>query len=88
MCNRQAHFIRKMHKHGYGGYTFKNFHKKLDRWEKDPPANVEELDDKYVLYVYAPGFEKSDFKVSIKDETLVIHAKQDREEDNEGRWRR
>ena len=87
MCNRQSYFMRKMHRHGHAD-AFRNFRWKLDQWEKDPPVNVEEFDDKYVLYLSAPGFERDDFKVNIKDETLVIHAKRNKKEEAEGQWRR
>ena len=51
-----------------------------------PPANVREMDDKYELYLFAPGYEKSDFIIALIDERLSISVKEKTEE--EGNWRR
>lgn len=41
-----------------------------------PPVNVEELDDRYELLLYAPGLNKDDFQVLVKDDVLVIKAEE------------
>ena len=41
-----------------------------NRWH--PSVNVEELDDRYELFLFAPGFQKSDFSVGVKDNVLII----------------
>ncbi len=51
-----------------------------------PPANVLELDDKYELYLSAPGYEKSDFVIAILDQRLSITVKEKKEED--ANWKR
>lgn len=42
-------------------------------WEY-PPANVQEYDDRYELFLFAPGLSKADFQVSVVDQTLIISA--------------
>lgn len=37
-----------------------------------PPVNVEELDDRYEILLYAAGYAKSDFQVNLNDDTLTI----------------
>ena len=51
-----------------------------------PPANVRELDDKYELNLYAPGYEKEDFIIALIDDRLSISVKEKPSE--EGEWRR
>lgn len=51
-----------------------------------PPANVRELDDKYELYLFAPGYEKSDFIIALIDNRLSISVKEKEEVDQN--WRR
>jgi len=36
------------------------------------PVNVREADDRYELFVYAPGLNKEDFKISLTDDVLLI----------------
>lgn len=55
----------KKHRHRWGGWGNWNY----------PPVNVEELDDRYELLLYAPGLKKEDFRVMVKDDLLVIKAK-------------
>ena len=51
-----------------------------------PPANVRELDDKYELYLFAPGYEKSDFIIAIVDDRLSISVKE--KDQLDGNWKR
>jgi len=51
-----------------------------------PPANVKEADDKYELYLFAPGFEKGDFTISVTDQTLSISVERKTEETES--WKR
>lgn len=90
MCNRQANFIDKMHRfQTFSDHPLHNFHKASSRGHHSTAAvNVEEFDDKYVLHVSAPGFDKSDFLVDIRDETLAIKATKKSQSEMERRWRR
>lgn len=51
-----------------------------------PPANVKELDDRYELYLYAPGYEKSDFIIALIDDRLSISVKEKDQPDES--WKR
>jgi HSP20 family protein len=54
-----------------------------------PPVNVREEDDKYELYVYAPGLSKESFQIAVADGVLIIKTdpKQEPEKIN-AYWRR
>lgn len=46
-----------------------------------PPANVVEMDDKYELQIFAPGFEKADFIIALTDQNLTVSVEQKEEAD-------
>ena len=59
------------------------------RYSNIPPVNVKETDTNYQILVYAAGYQKADFQVSIEDESLVISvAKGAGEHLNDTDWRR
>ena len=39
-----------------------------------PAVNIQEYDDKYELFLSAPGLSKEEIKVSLKDNFLIISA--------------
>jgi HSP20 family protein len=43
-------------------------------WKGFVPVNIRENEKSYSIDVVAPGFEKSDFKVSIDDQILTLSA--------------
>jgi HSP20 family protein len=51
-----------------------------------PPVNVRETDNSYELYLFAPGYEKSDFIISLTDKVLNISVEEKHE--TEGNWKR
>lgn len=53
-----------------------------------PPVNVQELDDKYELFVYASGYQKGDFTINVVTDALVISAQAKSEEGTKFDWRR
>lgn len=53
-----------------------------------PKVNVQELDDRYELFVYAAGYSKGDFKVDLSDNTLIISANTTTEKESNYNWRR
>lgn len=80
------HFGNKC-KGGFGDHPFKNAWKEHVRPSfNNPPANVKELDDKYELHLYAPGFEKSDFLIALIDKNLSISV--DNKKDDQSNWKR
>lgn len=90
MCNRQA-----FHHHAKARHHWKKqmWAKKKEQWAKSrgfgrfyPPVNVQELDDQYVLFLYAPELTKSDFKIALVDRLLTISA--DAKPAEDAKWRR
>ncbi len=53
-----------------------------------PKVNVQELDNRYELFVYAAGYAKEDFKVDLIDDTLIIAANSKAEIESNYNWRR
>lgn len=51
-----------------------------------PPVNVRETDNSYELFLYAAGYEKSDFKISVTDQVLTISV--EAKKDSESNWKR
>src|SRR5690606_37313048 len=49
------------------------------------PVNIHESENGYTVELFAPGFEKSDFKVSAEKELLTISATRSEETKNENR---
>lgn len=48
-----------------------------------PAMNVKELEDEFEVEFAAPGFKKSDFEVTLDDQTLYVSAKKEIEEKEE-----
>lgn len=85
MYNKRA-FYRKMNQNrmnNYGNCGAKSgnrgFKSRFPSSFNFPPANVRELDDKYELYLFAPGYEKSDFIIALIDNRLSISVKEKEE---------
>lgn len=88
-------------KHGYcagkGQHPRHHFKKKFKKMmehkmahrggRRFPKVNVQELDDRYELFVYVAGYIKSDFKVDLTDNILIINAKPAKEDAENLNWR-
>ncbi len=92
MCNRIAFQKHWNHPHA-NKFRRHGWNQRKRAWRENfsasftaPPANVRELDDKFELSLFAPGFEKSDFLIALMDQTLSISVK-DKEEEKES-WKR
>ncbi|MCB0521824.1 MAG: Hsp20/alpha crystallin family protein [Lewinellaceae bacterium] len=79
MCYRKSfhpHWGMDKEKFMHGGHFGRHFGGQMARHPRSrgyfPPVNVLEADDKYELYVYAPGLAKSDFNINLKDDVLTI----------------
>src|SRR5260221_6145648 len=48
-----------------------------------PAVNVSETENEYKLIIAAPGLEKKDFKVEMRDDMLTISAEKTKEEKEE-----
>jgi HSP20 family protein len=44
------------------------------QWKSSVPVNIKETDKAYSIEVVAPGFDKSDFKISLEQQLLTISA--------------
>ena len=91
MCNKRAfyqeHHNRANRYRRYGEHPLKKAWKQNFRAMLNyPPANVRELDDSYELSLFAPGFEKSDFNISLDEQTLSISVETKKQTDDN--WKR
>ena len=50
-----------------------------DNLEARPAANIVEFDDRFEVQIAAPGLMKSDFKIEVKDKSLLIKAAKEQE---------
>jgi HSP20 family protein len=48
-----------------------------------PSVNVEENDDAFIIELAAPGFEKENFKIELKNDLLVVEGESNLSEVNE-----
>lgn len=53
-----------------------------------PPVNVEELDDCYEIQLFAAGYVKGDFKISLEGNTMRIAVEKPDNEESEKRYSR
>ncbi|MBK8490396.1 MAG: Hsp20/alpha crystallin family protein [Saprospirales bacterium] len=82
MCYRTAHSHSHHGKHHSGQHAGSHWkHQFASQWGY-PPVNVEERDDHYLVSVYAAGYVKSDFQVSLVDNNLVIAVHKPENESN------
>lgn len=87
MCYRSSHHHKWMHHPKFRHYK-KHHHRGMHgRWQY-PPVNVQEHDDHYQLLVYASGYQKEDFSISIVGEALVIKASGPDQNVEDTNWRR
>jgi len=53
-------------------------------WKSTPAVNIYENNEKFDIEIAAPGLEKEDFKIDLKDEYLVVSSeKKDKKEEKE-----
>jgi HSP20 family protein len=53
-------------------------------WKSTPAVNIYETSDKFEIEIAAPGLEKDDFKIDLKDEYLMVYSeKKDKKEEKE-----
>ena len=94
MC-RRSYYHQKKHHHKHGHWMTGN----MERWAKRrgfssgwfyPPVNIQELDDRYEVFLFAPGLTKEDFEISLKDNIMTISAKEKAHSEAEegGYWKR
>ena len=53
-------------------------------WKSTPAVNIYENNEKFEIEVAAPGLEKEDFKIDLKNDHLVVYSeKKDKKEEKE-----
>jgi HSP20 family protein len=53
-------------------------------WKSTPAVNIFENNEKFEIEVAAPGLEKEDFKIDLKNDNLVVYSeKKDKKEEKE-----
>ena len=58
---------------------FPVLYKNEQTWKGSVPANIKETDKNYSIEIVAPGFEKTDFKISLEQQLLTISAEKKNE---------
>lgn len=53
-------------------------------WKSTPAVNIYENNEKFEIEIAAPGLEKEDFKIDLKNEYLMVYSeKKDKKEEKE-----
>ena len=53
-------------------------------WKSTPAVNIFENNEKFEIEIAAPGLEKEDFKIELKEEYLLVYSeKKDKKEEKE-----
>lgn len=53
-------------------------------WKSTPAVNIYETNEKFEIEIAAPGLEKEDFKIDLKNEYLMVYSeKKDKKEEKE-----
>jgi len=93
MCRQRA-FHKFMTKDRHFRHGIRHQHPGRKFWKEKfearfnaPPVNVQEMDDKYELHIYAAGLEKEDFQISVVDHILTIEVER-KNESEENTWKR
>ena len=68
------------HRGGWGGRHGRSFH--------SVPVNIEELDDRFELRLYAPSLKKENFRITTKDDVLTVSYKGEEGESGTERFTR
>ena len=84
MC-RKSFYHQKNFESKYGHWLAGNAerrakHKRRRGGRFYPPVNIQELDDRYELFLFAPGLTKEDFQIALKDNLLTIKVDHKEEE--------
>ncbi len=53
-------------------------------WKSSPAVNIYETNEKFEIEIAAPGLEKEDFKIDLKNDYLLVYSeKKDKKEEKE-----
>ena len=74
MCYSRAHRSHWGKHHHPRHHARKWWKNKMAQAWGYPPVHVDELDDRYEILLYAAGYDKSEFRISLNDNTLTVQA--------------
>ena len=93
--HQRENYRNKYHHPKHGHWMTGNMEKwaKRKRFGFDqayPPVNVQELDDRYEIFLVAPGLEREDFNISLVENvmTIAVDKKEAKEQEENGKWKR
>ena len=85
-CHQQGNKFQEYGEHPMKKMWKAKMNAKFNAAFNQPPVNVRETDNSYELFLYAAGYEKSDFVISVTDKILTI--KVENKQDTESTWKR
>ena len=54
-------------------------------WKSTPAVNIYETDEKFEIEIAAPGLDKEDFKIDLKDDCLMVYSEKKGHKDEKDR---
>ena len=99
MCRKSFYHQRENYRNNYHHPKYSHWMAgNMDKWARGkrygmdgihPPVNVQELDDRYEVFLVAPGLEREDFNISLVENVMTISVeKKEASENEKGRWKR
>ena len=94
MCRKSFYHQKKYHHPKFGHWMAGNMGKRGRHRESSlgnyPPVNVQELDDRYEIFLFAPGLSKEDFNIALKENfmTIAVDKKEETEIEEGAFWKR
>lgn len=85
-CHGQAHRFGTHQEHPMKKMWKAKMQAKYNMAFNQPPVNVRETDNSYELFLYAAGYEKGDFKISVTEQVLTISVES--KSNAESNWKR
>lgn len=79
MCNRANQYSNRHQQHPRHWWK-QQMKQQFKNAFNYPPVNVEELDDRYEVSIYAAGYEKSDFSIGLKSDVLIVSVNKPKKE--------
>lgn len=100
MCRKSFYHQRENYRNNYHHPKYSHWMSgNMERWAKKkgfrghgfyPPVNVQELDDRYEVFLVAPGLSREDFNISLVENVMTISVEKTKTEENDENvvWKR
>lgn len=100
MCRKSFYHQRENHRNKCHHPKYRHWMEgNMEKWAKRkrfrfdgfyPPVNVQELDDRYEIFLVAPGLERENFDISLVENvmTIAVDKKEENEKQEGGTWKR